>query len=750
MGFLAPMMMLGGLAVGVPIGLHFFYKARYRPLPWAAMRFLRQSVEQTSRRLKFQEWVLLALRCLILLLLALAIARPTLSTLSAGGRGESVDAILVFDTSYSMGAADGEGAKESRLDRAKTAALTVIDNLPPRSTVQIITCSDRATLIGPVSPGNLDQAKNLVQNLELSSLSGEILPGLTEAYAALDRGVGTNKEVYLFSDLQKTGWNRQEGAIRAKASEIKARATMIVVRCGNPDRKVRNLQIADITYPDGLPHTGTRLPVTVLLKNTGKEPVRNATVTLEVDGKLNEREARAVFQKDEGGRMSVPEVGPGQTVPVNLTVKLEDAGARLLTARLLSDAGEYGVDDVPGDNQLDRMIPVREKVRILIVDGAIDLRDQKQSASFFVRNALLPVSDAQAENYFVKVEVVSPEDAGPGLLAATDICVLTNVAAANGDRSGYTGLSRDFVERLTRFVRGGGGLLISAGDNVIPASYNSVFGNAGAKLLPFDLAPAVSTKPEQPFKAAPDSADTTSFLARFKEVPYSTVTADVDFMKVIPSREEARGGRVLLRLADGTPLISSRPVGEGEVIFVSSSLDMSWGNWPAKGGSFLSLIRTALAYLTGRATQGVNRTVGEPLVWHPTEASKAFDIVMPNRNRIKLGKAVGGAGERLTITAPDTPIAGIYQFAVEKEEPPSGPRFAVAPDLRETDNLESLTDPEMEQAVGFRPVLILAGVDSDSLADERNRRELTVWVLLLLFFAICGEAVWAWMCGKAW
>ena len=126
-----------------------------------------------------------------------------------------------------------------------------------------------------MTPGNLDQARQVVQNVELSSLSGDMLPGLSEAYAALDRGAGANKEVYLFSDMQKTGWDRQAGAVRAKAAEIKQRATLVVVRCGNPDRPVSNVAVADITYPGGIPHTGSRLPFTVLVKNTGKNPVRN-------------------------------------------------------------------------------------------------------------------------------------------------------------------------------------------------------------------------------------------------------------------------------------------------------------------------------------------------------------------------------------------------------------------------------------------------------------------------------------------
>lgn len=750
MGFLAPMMLLGGVAVGVPIGLHFFYKARYRPLPWAAMRFLKQSVEQTSRRLKFQEWVLLALRCLVLLLLALAISRPTFNALTAGGRGESVDAVLVFDTSYSMGAADGE--KESRFDRAKAAALAVVDNLPPNSTVQVVTCSDRATHVGPVTPGNLDMARNLIASLTLTSHAGEILPGLTEAFAAIDRTKGTNKEVYLFTDLQKSGWNRQEGAVRAKASELRTRATLVVVRCGDPARKVRNLQIADITYPSGLPQSGKRLPVTVLVRNTGREPVRNASVTLEVDGKVAEREAGVIAAKDAEGRAVVPEVGPGQSVPVNLSIKFEEPGARLLTARIPGENGPFGFDDIPGDNRLDRLIPVRDEIRVLLVDGSPDPRDPFQAGSHFVRNGLLPVKPSEVGNYFVKVETVTPDEAGPGSLVGKSVCYLANVPATNADRPGYLGLSREFTERLGRYVRDGGGLVIGCGDNVVPASYNAVLGSAGGNLLPFDLGEVAAAPTDRPFKAAPDTTDATSFLARYREVPYSTVMADTDFFKAVRTTETSAGaGRVLMRLTDGTPLFASRPVGDGEVLFMASSLDLTWTNWPAKGGAFLSFTQLTLSHLTGRATRGVNKTAGEPLVWYPPESTKGFEVVRPDRVRVKLGKAQGGAGQRLSVTAADTPIAGIYQFGTENEDPPTGPRFTVSPDLRETDNLDTLTDAECEQAIGFRPVLVVAGADGNAtLIDERNRREWTVWVLLLLFFAACGEAVFAWVCGKAW
>ena len=55
MTFLAPWMLWGMLAASVPVIVHLFFRARYRPVPWAAMKFLLASVEQTSRRVKFQE-----------------------------------------------------------------------------------------------------------------------------------------------------------------------------------------------------------------------------------------------------------------------------------------------------------------------------------------------------------------------------------------------------------------------------------------------------------------------------------------------------------------------------------------------------------------------------------------------------------------------------------------------------------------------------------------------------------------------
>ena len=76
---------IGAGAVSVPIIIHLLNKRKFEHVVWAAMRFLRISVEQNQRRLRVEDLILLALRCLLLFLLGLALARPTVRSFAAGG-----------------------------------------------------------------------------------------------------------------------------------------------------------------------------------------------------------------------------------------------------------------------------------------------------------------------------------------------------------------------------------------------------------------------------------------------------------------------------------------------------------------------------------------------------------------------------------------------------------------------------------------------------------------------------------------
>ncbi|MCS7044731.1 MAG: BatA domain-containing protein, partial [Gemmataceae bacterium] len=400
MSFLSPLMLWGSLAAGIPIALHFFFRSRYRTVPWAAMKFLLESIEQTSRRLRFQELLLLVVRCLLLIVLALAFARPISSASRGSGRGDAVDAVFLFDVSYSMTARDGAG---TRFDRAQAAALKVLEELPPHSTVQIVTCADRAAVLGPQTPGNLDQAAAIIKNLRLTSLATDLAPGVVEAASILQRGQAANKELYLFSDLQRSGWQRQSGLLVQTFNEIKEKAAVTLVRCGAGP--VKNLSVVGIVPQERAAAPEQRLGFAVLVRNTGTIPVDDAVVSLTVDGDDKTTETTALSS-----------VAPGETRVAALTAKLGKAGLAVLTARLRGD-------ELDGDNRFDQVLKVHDHIDILVVDGGMENRA-----------SLVDALHSDLARQRVQPSVVTPRLAAPALLDKKDIVILANVALAADPR----------------------------------------------------------------------------------------------------------------------------------------------------------------------------------------------------------------------------------------------------------------------------------------------------------------------------
>src|SRR5436190_22322660 len=76
-GFVTPMFFAAGLLLAsIPIIIHFLNRRRFKTVQWAAMEFLLRAMRKNRRRIKFEQWLLLATRCLVLALLGMALARP--------------------------------------------------------------------------------------------------------------------------------------------------------------------------------------------------------------------------------------------------------------------------------------------------------------------------------------------------------------------------------------------------------------------------------------------------------------------------------------------------------------------------------------------------------------------------------------------------------------------------------------------------------------------------------------------------
>ncbi|HTU22774.1 MAG TPA: BatA domain-containing protein [Gemmataceae bacterium] len=759
MSFLAPYMLGGLFACGIPIALHFFYRSRYRTVPWAAMKFLLASIEQTSRRLRFQELLLLILRVTVLALLALALARPS-TTAARGGQGDVVDAVLLLDTSLSMAARDGVAPPNpgndpylsalkqfaaadgsvTRLDRAKAAALAVLAGLPPHSTAQVITVSDRATLLGPQTPSHLDQARQIISDIEVSHLGSDLLPGISEAITTLRRGQSPNKELYLFSDMQKRGWDAQAASLADKLKDLHGFARVHLIHCAT--RTPDNAAIIGITPQSSL-RTGERADFAVLVHNTGAGTLRNLSVSLEVDGKTAERDTRPL-----------DELKPGETRAVLLTGLLDRPGRRILTARIKND-------DLDADNRFDQVIVVHDEVGILLVDGTPNEREPRSAGSFFLQHALnLPA------------KVTPAERATPRLLANKELCILVNARLEPSGKNEGGNLSPEFLKNLSAFVRDGHALMIFAGDHVEPESYNRLL-HEQYRLLPSRISRVAEAPPDKPWTLERQSAELHPF-AKFREDASYAGIDRVEVRRILELEQptETSGSldetRVLLRYNNGAAAIATRKrPGEGEVmLFTTSASDPRWTDWFITL-SFVPFVQVSLNYLLQGQPQAHNRIAGEPLHWQAPRAgtARAYDLVRPDGEHVRLGYPETVAGRPLVI-AEDTARAGVYRIqAADRTLQPGadgdadartvseaeGVPFAVAPDVRDSEQLQPASVEDIDNQLGFKAVHLTASDEGGLFGSaERMKDEWTMWLLATLFVLVLGETVLAWFCGRAW
>ena len=76
MTWLFPLYLFGAAAVVLPVLLHLRKRPPKERVVFSSLMFLEKSPQVLRRRSKLEQWLLLALRCLALMLLALMFARP--------------------------------------------------------------------------------------------------------------------------------------------------------------------------------------------------------------------------------------------------------------------------------------------------------------------------------------------------------------------------------------------------------------------------------------------------------------------------------------------------------------------------------------------------------------------------------------------------------------------------------------------------------------------------------------------------
>ncbi len=84
MSFLAPWMLFGLVLASAPIIIHLLNRRRFLRVDWAPMKYLKLTLKSNRRRLRLEQWLLLAVRTLLVVAVVLAVAEPYFQSLGLG------------------------------------------------------------------------------------------------------------------------------------------------------------------------------------------------------------------------------------------------------------------------------------------------------------------------------------------------------------------------------------------------------------------------------------------------------------------------------------------------------------------------------------------------------------------------------------------------------------------------------------------------------------------------------------------
>ena len=715
MSFLNPIMLAGLAAVSVPIIIHLLNRRKFRKVTWAAMRFLQNAIEQNQRRMRIEDMILLALRCLLLALLALALARPAILSDASAVFGQSkVTGVIILDNSMSMGMSDGTG---TRFEKARRAAEQALDSMPAGSATAVLLASDVVQAVIPEPTFDLNLARKALREAPLTDRATDIFPALGKAIDTLKDRLALRKEIYLVTDGQAAGWRQLteiQRTLERTKSDIKTHVILV------NEHEERNLGVSDLRLASGLSAVGQPLRFEAKVSNYGKEEVRSTRVGLSVNGET---------PSDE---FTIDALPAGATKSVTLFAKLRDEGFHSVAARIAEDR-------LPADDRRSLAVRAIREVKVLLVDGEPG-SEARDSEVFFLKNALVPVPADAAADYFIKTVSVTPSELSQARLDDYDAVVLANVPD----------FSDALVTALEGYVRRGGGLMVFPGARVNTAFYNEQLFQK-LKMLPAE------------FGAIRGEADKDDAFVTLQEKGYEHPIVEIwndpgsgklgsarffrwfELKPELQEKEQRGKGagensplppgssaplRIVLKYADGSPAVMERPWGLGRVIQFSSTADTAWNDLPVRL-AWVPLLHRTLGSIVQRQDEGLNIRVGDKFVRRvPAEnLDKDATFFPPRQTTVRELRRVELVNGWPTVQFEHTELAGVYDAKVG--EAGAVLKFAAQPDASES-SLDELSPAQLAtlknvaNVVPWTPNLSLRGM------MERGRTGMEFWVPILL------------------
>jgi len=645
--------MLGWLAAAAaPILIHLWSRQKHQEMSWAAMEYLLAAMRRQTRRMQFEQWLLLALRTLLVVLLVLAVAEPYLETVGlALTGGARTHRVLVVDDSYSMGYRRGD---KSGFERAKEIAEKIVEESRQGDAFTLVVmAAARRVVVGTPA---LERGEILQEIADLQRTDGAAnLPAtVAEVQQVLSTARRENPglaahEVYFLTDLQRTTWDPRlspAGAaqFRQQRKALAESAGVLLIDLGQPDAE--NLAITDVRALEPIVTLAGETQVSVDLKNFGREARSRQPVELLVDG-------RRVGQQQV-------DLAAGGDASVDFSYRFALAGEHALEVRADGDA-------LAVDNRRWLAVPVRQSLRALCINGRPS-GETFGGASDYLAYALAPQPEAAGRS-LVEADVAAESALLERDLGRYDCIFFCDVAQFTAGE----------VRVLKSYLDSGGAAVFFLGQNVMAERYNREMAQGSDAVLPARLGDVVSTKITLVDPLGYRHPIVRAFRGREK-AGLSNTPVFKYFKLQVPKDSAAE---VVLGTAEGNPLMVEKAFGRGRVVLVATSADTSWTAAPILPG-YVPLVQELVAFCPGGQLQQQNVRVGEPISASvPLQTTDAPATVQtPDGGTRPL--APEPQGNYSTATYADTSTSGVYTIRFDRSADRSE-TFAVNVDATESD-----------------------------------------------------------------
>jgi len=648
MTFLNGIMLLGLAAVAIPVIIHILNRRRAQVVDWGAMQFLAESLASRSRRILLEDILLMLLRCLVLALLAFALARPFLKTgrLLAGAADDAQDVAIVLDGSLSM-TLDPDG--KSNFQRALDEAHQVVQACRSGDAVSVILAGPTAQPVVASPVSDRQDVHDALDELTAPGGSMGVLEGLHAATLSLAAGANPAKKVVLITDAQALGWDlsaRQRWQFLSEATGSLATPPTVIVRALEAPREWANACAAALSFSRAIIGTDRPVKVTATVANTGTGTIAPEAVELRVDGALVD------------SRKIAP-VAAGASSSAIFEPRFELPGPHVVSMRVV------GEDDLPGDNETARVVDVLRTLPVLILQGTSSPTPLKSDGDF-LKVAMVPPPGEQtpgeAPEHLIRPTVVAAADVG----AVKDFSAYKVVVLANVPR-----LPSAVAGRLARFVADGGGLLVAPGGKADKGFYNDWSTPDGKGLLGCRL---VEIREDA---AGPDADEASARIAvntldhpamRLLSDPagsdLSAVRIRRHWVLAADAGDESVG--IGAALDGGDACLVQRKLGRGFVLTLALPMDAEFSDLPRNPcGCFPAMVHELVYYLAAPSQRPMNLLPGQQFVYEVPGRVRSGDVaevIGPDGRRMRA--KLQQLRQRWVATYALTARPGLYRLAL--------------------------------------------------------------------------------------